>query len=496
MIYTITYSNIHETEQNIIGTRALYLGKVFDKNVNSCLFFVVTNNSFKEFCEHNSVFSKIAELSHLEDTVFWVELKKFFSMCTFPSVVKDEIKESYDALSVSDSAANTILRSFDARVNVFISSGDDVDLEGLFLNIKGFDNLLGAIKSSWFSFLHRHNRDDLQSSNFDFPGVVVEKFVVPSFSVEVEVSDDNMLNLFAYKGLPEVSKGIVKDSYNLSFNHLEFLNYELNYQNFKILHQDESGVLLKKRLGREGADDKASKALISECARLAKRVFNTLEVPVKVVFVVKQDTPHLFLIESLIKKEEDNVDVIQGSRDNMFLDKSKLDVIEENGSLDSQSLSDSSMYEHDIQGENAYGSEPDVVAGTSEVQESSGFEVLDEDVESDDEIFSDSDEFIIQGEDPVIENKEDDLLSSFFKLVDLLEEDLHRSYIESFGFEPDSFKDAVIELESKHGFDSKQDILRVLEVKSLIVSGKEFESDVIVSLINIIDDFLKRSAKC
>lgn len=490
MVYTLTYSNVHESERDIIGMRALYLGKVFDKNVNSCLFFVVTGDSFKDFFSHNSLFDKISELSDLNEDEFWNELKLIFARCSFSDKVKDEIRESYDALSVSDSAANTILRSFDARVNVFVSSKRDVDLEDVFLNIKGFDNLLGAIKSCWFSFLKRHSVDDLKHRRVELVGVIVEKFVASSFSVEVEVSKNSNLNVFVYKGLPEISKGIVKDSYVLSFNHLEFLNYELNYQNVSILHQEESGVLLKKRLGREGADDKASKSLVSECARLAKRIFNTLdEVSLKVFFVVKNDVPYLFLIESFLKKDEEFEVPVK----DMFLDKDKLDIVDEHGPLDAGALSDDSLYENDVQGKNAYMSESDNFSEDENFEKEENEDFSEE--SNVDEVFSDSDEFIIQGDEPISTVKENDVLSSFFNLVELLEEYLHKSYIDSFGFEPDNFEDAVVELESKHGFDEKEDILRVLEIKSNIMRGEEVKSEVISSLIERINEFLKRSSK-
>jgi len=237
--------------------------------------------------------------------------------------------------------------------------------------------------------------------------------------------------------------------------------------NFSILHQDESGVLLKKRLGKEGSDDKASKQLVSECARLSKRVFNLIDDFVKVIFVVKNDIPSLFLIESV--SAESNIINLNVSEDVLFSSESGL--IPE----------DSSILSNDFDLDN-------VVKKTEIVKE-----VLDVSSNNFDDSFDDSDEFIVQDEHKLVE---EDSFSSFFKLISLLEEDILKMYTESFGFAPNSFEEAIIDLDNKHGFEDKGKILKVFEIKSLIMNGEKIDEDIIFSVTGIIEDFLKRDESC
>ena len=469
MVYTLSYSSVHESEKDLVGLRSLFLGRALNKGINSCLFFVVTSNSFKEFFKFNSLDDKIKNLKG-DDSFFWDSVKDLFSASSFPDAVKSEIRESYDALSVSDSAANTILRSFEARVNVLVSSSKDSGFGNIFLNITGFDNVLSAIKSSWFLYLKSLGLESLRSGSFSFCGVVIEKFVSSDFCVEVEiVSESDNLLVNAYKGLPEVSLGVVKDVFVLSFNHLEFLSYELNHQNFSILHQEESGVLLKKRLGKEGSDNKISKNLVSECARIAKRVFSLFESPLKAVFVVRKDVPFLFLVDSL-------------------------SVVDEPDSSDSDSSISNAQKSSDVVTDVS-----DVVDDSFHLPDASsvGDAVLSEDNSIDDDLVDepdsfvgeDSDEFIVQGDSEI--DSSDDVYSSFFKLVSLLEEDILKKYKESFGFDPSDFKEAILELDSKHGFSFKNKLFRVFEVKDLIMQGEKVDEDIVSSLIGVIEDFLR-----
>ena len=465
LVYTLTYSNIHESEKDIIGNRALSLAMAKNNNVNSCIFFVVTKDAFDEFYKFNSLSEKISNLLNVDcsEDDFWFALKNLFSECVFPDSVKDEIRESYDALSVSNEVDN-ILRSFESRVNVFSSEGKR--LSDVFLNIKGVDNVLSAIKSSWFYFLKLNGVDFVKSGIGC--GVVVEKFISADFSVEAELSsDDKNIILHVYKGLPEVSEGLVKDVYVLSVKHLEFINYELNNQNFSIIHQEDSGVLLKKRLGREGSDNKASKFLVSECARLFKKVLSLFDSSVKCVFVVKKDVPYLFLVDFFESVEKEEVSETETS----FVDHSE-ELVKEDLQMpqnDEAGFSDSNFEKKNF--DDLKSSEGDV---------------------SDEDLFVDSDEFIVQ-DNPEVDVSDDDVFSSFFKLVDLLEEDLSKSYKDSFGFTPSNFEEAIYELDSKHGFVDKDKILRVFEVKNLIVGGEEVDEDIISSLSGVIEDFLKRA---
>lgn len=476
MVYTLSYSNIHESEEKIVGKHALFLGRVARKNLVPCVFFVVTGSAFSSFFEFNSLKNKVKALDKSSEDLFWSSLKDLFSNSKFPDEVIKEFRESYDALSISGSAAaGNLLKSFDARVNVFVSSSQANELKGVFLNIKGFDNLLSAIKSSWFSFVKSVGVNFLDNSSIFNVGVIVEKFVSGEVSVEVEVSSNSSnLLVSVYKGLPEISFGIVKDVYVLSFNHLEFITYELNHQNFSILHQEESGVLLKKRLGKEGADDKASKHLVSECARLGKRVFDVVRESVKVIFVVKKDVPYLFFVDSLNDITDNDVvhddSVVESLSDESF-----------------QGVEEESVVTEDVYGLDAKQEDhPFSESFDKKVVESVVEEPSVSDVE---DSFVDADEFIVQGEKTM---DDDDVYSSFFKLVELLEEDISKSYVESFGFSPPSIEEAIFELDTKHGFDNKNKILRVFEFKSLIMEGEEVSEDILSSLCGVIEDFLNK----
>ncbi|MFP4567418.1 MAG: PEP/pyruvate-binding domain-containing protein [Candidatus Woesearchaeota archaeon] len=479
MVYTLSYSNIHESDKDLVGARALCLSFARNNNINTGLFFVLTSSAFKFFFEHNNIQEQLIKLKDVKEEDFWVELKKVVSQGEFPDDVLRDIRESYNALSVSDNAANNILRSFDARVNMFISSEKDFSLEGVFLNFKGFDNILRGIKSCWFSFLKRQSKSSLLNNNFNFCGVVIEKFISSEFSVEVELARSN-LNLFVYKGLPDISFDICKDSYNLSLNHLEFLGYELVNQNFSIIHQEDSGVLLKKRLGRAGSDNKASKQVISECARFAKKFFLNFDESVRLVFLVKRDVPFLSIVDFLNKPPEE-FDSLKRSLESL------------NSSLSAESEFKNEDFSETVDLPPVVDSDllfnkPDNISSNINLVEETRVGEIEDKANNE---FDDSDEFIIQGESQ-IKTDSPDYLSSFFKLIELLEEDITKAYVESFGFSPSSFEDAVFELDSKHSFSFRDEVLEILKVKSSIMQGEEISEVRIGALCKTVEEFLRR----
>lgn len=533
MVYTLSYSNIHSSEIDLVGRRAFLLS-LGSRKVNSEIFFVLTSASFRKFLSFNSLESKIFDLfkTGIDESYFWDGIKSLFLDSVFPDDVLLELRESYDALSVSKSDAGNILRSFEARVNVILSSDFDCDYDGVFLNIRGFDNLVNAVKSCWFYSLKRDGFSSLKKGVINSSlGVIVQKFLGADFSLEVLVNSDSLF-VNSYKGLPEVSRGIVKDHHVLSFNHLEFLNYELNAQNFSILHQDESGVLLKKRLGREGSDNKLSKQLISECCRLAKKVVASVDCFVSAMFVIKKDVPFLFLVNPLnddLKSEvEDDVIVTDDSIiigedsfvDEVFVDNNYITESLDDSSSDSSDgfvssakssdfvnskkepsifLDDSSSDSSDIvssSDSSAVVSSSDSSAVVSSAK-SSLPEFRQEPVVSLDgssivssDGFVDSDEFIIQ---EGVSGKDKDIFSLLANSFSLLEDFILRKYKESFGFAPNSFEDAIYELDSKHGFEDKSKILRVLEIKDSLLNGESLNDDVVFATLGFIEDFLKRN---
>lgn len=474
MVYTLSYSNINDADIVNVGQNACFLSKLSNSNVNVCLFFAVTKKAFYDFLEHNSarrVFEKISS----ESGDFWGEFKLAFSDFSFPEDMKREIKEAYDAISISGSDVSNILRSFEARVNIFLSSDNSLD-SSFYLNIKGFDNVLRVIKTCWFFLIKNQGVSFFKKSDSGHSfGIVVQKFVVPSFSIEAEVSSEAE-NIFisAYKGLPEVSGSIVKDFYVLSFNHLEFITYELNNQNFSIIHQDESGVLLKKRLGRAGSDDKASKQVISDCGRIAKKVFSVLGVFVKMIFLIKKDVPYLFFVSSY-------------ASDDSFSSKSVSETLVD----DISDLGYSDVVEPPIMED----SSKEFVGLSVHKKGVEGFKEDDEVKSSGDvENVDDVDEFIVQ--DPLVVSDVDNSdFSLFFSFVARLEEYLVNFYKESFGFVPVDFVEAVYELDAKYNFKHRDKFLRVLEVKSLIMSGEKVDDDIISSQLGFLEDFFKEDTK-
>ena len=82
MVYTLTYSSIHESEVSLVGKRALFLAEASRKSLNTCLFFVVTGNSLREFFDVNSLQKKVFDLLNtgLPEDYFWSEVKNLFSV--------------------------------------------------------------------------------------------------------------------------------------------------------------------------------------------------------------------------------------------------------------------------------------------------------------------------------------------------------------------------------------------------------------------------------
>ncbi len=451
MSYTLSFNQIYDSDVSKVGFRAVDLAKIYKGKQQTPLSFVVPDLIFEEFLLHNRLSLEIQKILGLKDTSSinsaYLEIKSLFRKAAIPDEYIDSLREAYMTLGVESGDPEDLLKDKSPVVNLIVSPSYDLDaesLEGVFLNIHGFDNFIDAIKSVWL-FLYSPSQIELRTKKGikDFStGVIVERFIDSESCVEGTSKSfigNFDITLEAYKGLPDILRESSKDSYTLSKEYLTIEHHESLLQEYKLLKSETSGLVLKRNLGKTGFGNKIEDSLIIETARIIKKMSSLLDNYFRAFFVIRKGEINCFLINRL-----------QGEASG---EKRAYKEKQEQGEFAHNSASES---------------------------ESSSLKNLDAVVSSDNDVnksgFSSPDSTFF--------------LSIILDLEPQIDSELFKKYKESFGFYPTTFFEAAEKLDEKHGFPEKEQIYKLKNIKSIVESGGSINLEEFMTLIDSLKTFI------
>jgi len=452
--YTLTFNQIYDSDVSKVGFRAVDLATIYRSKQQIPLSFIVPDLLFEEFMLQNRLsieISRILGKTNFEDyssiNAAYLEIKGLFRLAKVPDEFLENLEEAYMTLNTESGDAQSLLKEKKSpSINLIVSAGYELDsqnLDGVILNIRGFDNFIDALKSSWLFLFNPTQLEFRKRKGIrDFSvGVIVQKFVDADSSVEAMSKSfigNFDINLETYKGLPDIVRECSKDSYSLAREYLTIEHHDSSVQEYKIVKGDKSGLLVKRNLGKFGSDNKVEDALVIESARLVKKMAGILNNHFKAFLVIKNGEISFFLInrlfgDSSVVTKPDSYNEPHSYEDNIpELDSAKTQ--KESGALNS---SESQNY-------------------SSRSADKSFF------------------------------------LEIILDLEPQLDSEIVKRYKESFGVYPQDVLRAVEELSDKHGFPEKEQIYKLKNLKSLVESGQDINLDDFMSLTDSLRGFLER----
>lgn len=336
------FSEVKKEDYDAIGKRGAIIGELYSNKFTMPSGFVISYEAYRKFMSGSGLREKInfmLEDLNIGDSVALKnasqKIIESIEKTEFPAEVEEEIKEAYEFLDVDKEVINaasegalSILKN--SREPVFVSIRKSVDEKfeeknkseknDLFLNIKGYRDLLQDIKKLYAQSFRENEiyyRVSNKINNIDFDiAVVVQKMinsdksgVAYSYS---KIPNSNNMIINAIWGLGAgIQVGLIPDTYILNRENMEILSHEISSKEFA-LTRDSSGSTCKVKLTPERAVQQTlTNHEIKLVSQLVLKVEECIKKPQKVEFCTSNgeifvlDSEDLELKNSQYKKDKE-----------------------------------------------------------------------------------------------------------------------------------------------------------------------------------------------
>ena len=222
--YVLWYQELGMGDVNLVGGKNASLGEMISNLANAGVQvpggFATTSHAFNEFLEQSGVNQKIYDILDTLDVDDVNELAKVGAQIRqwvidtpFQPELEQAIRESYDKL-----ASETLDASFAVRSSATAEDMPDASFAGqqeTFLNVKGFDSVLVAIKHVYASLFNDRAISYRVHQGYDHRGVAlsagIQRMVRSDkaasgvmFSIDTESGNDDVVFVTSSYGLGEM----------------------------------------------------------------------------------------------------------------------------------------------------------------------------------------------------------------------------------------------------------------------------------------------------
>jgi hypothetical protein len=318
------FKEVLKSDLDIVGHKGLNLSILANEGFNVPPGFVITTEVMEKFFSETKLNEKIKEiLSKLTEEnaeKISVEIKKLILNTDIPRNLEEEIVEAYeslgfelnklkiaDLLSIKNSPLVAVRSSYTKKIDEELIDNSAV------LNVKGKNNLLSSIKQCWAS-LYECNllvyrlKNNISHNVFD--AIAVQKMIDAevsgiSFSSNPESKLKSEILIKACFGFGKAMKKVTPDKYVVDKKDLSVKDIQVNEQGFCLIMDHAKGVNVKKDLREKGKMQKLNTKLISEVARLTKRISEQLENEQKIEWCMFKNNIYILQSKDLDMDFED-----------------------------------------------------------------------------------------------------------------------------------------------------------------------------------------------
>ncbi|PIN73502.1 phosphoenolpyruvate synthase [Candidatus Woesearchaeota archaeon CG10_big_fil_rev_8_21_14_0_10_45_16] len=296
-MYVKWFKDLNKDSIAVAGGKGSNLGEMFNLGLPVPEGFAVTAQTYKEFIEVTGIKDKIQSYLKdldMEDTSRLQQsaaaIQKLITSTTIPEDIADEIKDNYELLSADKKTAANLLGGQEVFVAVR-SSATAEDLpsasfagqQATFLNIKGKDNVIKAVRDCWASLFTARAIYYRTKNQFDHSKVLISAIIqrmVNSdqsgimFTVNPATNDDSQTVIEAIYGLGEMIVGgqISPDLYIVDKKTKDIIHVEIKKKE-RGLFRNEAGRNEEQDIPREMQERQVvPDSDIKELARLGKKI--------------------------------------------------------------------------------------------------------------------------------------------------------------------------------------------------------------------------------
>ncbi len=264
--YILWFDQISKDMVDVVGGKGANLGEMFNIGLPVPPGYVVTTFAFKKFLDENNLLNEIIEILRNTDIENYDSLKKASEMiqskilaARMPDDVKEEIVKAYKQLSLFDEHILP-LKHKDVLVAVRSSataedtgSASFAGQQATFLNVKGEEQLIDAVKKCWASLYTARAIYYREKEGFDHSkvliAVVVQKMVNSDqagimFTANPITNNPNEIVIEGGLGLGEafVSGEVNADVYIVDKATMTIKEKHIGRQDFMIIRDENGGT--------------------------------------------------------------------------------------------------------------------------------------------------------------------------------------------------------------------------------------------------------------
>ncbi len=318
------FKDLDENSLPVAGGKGTNLGIMYKLHLPVPNGFAVTASTYKEFIERTNIKAKILQLLQgldIEDTErlqqIAEQIQKVISSTPLPEEMAEEIRDNYELLGMekrAEKGAQALVQGKEVFVAVR-SSATAEDLpsasfagqQATFLNIKGKDNVVKAVRDCWASLFTARAIYYREKQKFDHEKVlisaIVQKMVNADksgimFTVNPATNKAEEIVIEAIYGLGEMIVGgeVNPDMYLIDKAQGDIKKIEIRKQEWG-LFRTEIGTNARKPIPQELQErQKISEKEIKELARLGRKLEEHYGLPQDIEWAIENN--EIFIVQT------------------------------------------------------------------------------------------------------------------------------------------------------------------------------------------------------
>jgi pyruvate,water dikinase len=258
MVYIKWLNELSKDDVNIVGGKAANLGEMTKIGIPVPPGFAITAEGYWKFVEYNGIKGKIEEILKSIDINNPTQLRKaanqiqeLFIQGNIPDDLKNEILENYRRLSSMFGNESIFVAVRSSATAEDLPNASFAGQQATYLNVKGEDKLLDAVKKCWASLWTARAINYRSAMGFDHSKValcvVVQKQVFSKksgvmFTADPIKNDLSKIVIESSWGLGEaiVSGAVIPDEYIVDKNTLNILEVKINEKKVMTVYDPDS----------------------------------------------------------------------------------------------------------------------------------------------------------------------------------------------------------------------------------------------------------------
>jgi pyruvate,water dikinase len=258
MVYVKWFNELSKDDVNIAGGKGANLGEMTKIGIPVPPGFVLTAEAYWKFLDYNNIRDKIKEILSSIDINNPSQLRKasnqiqeLFIKGQIPDDLKNEILENYRGLSQMFGNEPIFVAVRSSATAEDLPNASFAGEQATYLNVKGEDKLLDAVKKCWASLWTARSINYRTMMGFDHNkvalAVVIQRQIFSKksgvmFTCEPVKNDCSKIVIESSWGLGEaiVSGMVIPDEYIVDKNTLNIVNVKINEKKIMSVYDPDS----------------------------------------------------------------------------------------------------------------------------------------------------------------------------------------------------------------------------------------------------------------